>query len=839
MINKNHVYNFIFLTIFSFSLIIPKSSSHKGYDYTNILDKGPKSDMTYIFNKNHEKNKKENKEIDEYSKLVDETYKSYQSLFFTDLQTITPLYDQSIKCYFPQKKDISFNEDLYINHNFFPNTTKLKIIPEKLARILLKPLMNICYNHFIEKWYYKICPFNKAVQTLTYLKKNPKTKLDEKEVNYLGYASNDTNDFNELDYFFEESPFKKEFFEKHVYKFLDKTKIVGIYKNIIKIYDSLDSQNEFSKISEENKTNVALQEYLIYKYQYKKLEIDYDKSFLEKAKNIKGVNLKTLYEYKSKENSNIITYEREIKRAINKNIFLLNDELPPLVEGIVNTRIIVYSYNQEEYYNKDFFVEKNMLYCEHCNLLKCQSNNCFLTLSKNKEEYFKIIDFIDEKLVLLDSYIKNDISHNSKFALFINDEYIFFFGKGKVKEIKRITEKKDNNENINKYYLKGTNLNLKHDDHILIPFKNVKKGEYIIIKDLHNSKLYLDCIVKNIISESDYEIEIKNIKNSSYVNSTEIPVGQKYFRIEEREKIKKNEQNIQVINKSKNIIFKKNIDNKTFNIEQLSQISISRGNLNIDVPYQIFDLNSRNNQSVFHFVLKKISPWKESYINICLSQNESCSENDLEIIIHSKKGILIHNPKTSKEKIINDSLLFYSNDVINFFTEKIICDLIFVNSSLYFNSIDYSENSFIKLKYVFKQEEFEKIKYAIISTSKSMNMKIKNIYITNVISKKLYMNMYFYDKLYLLDDKAVFMETYTNGDYCPVIRAPRSVKVFYMCDESGINNLKISKVYEAKNKLCEYKYYVKSRFLCNPINIMRTQFNTSFSKSLCYSDKNF
>jgi hypothetical protein len=347
-----------------------------------------------------------------------------------------------------------------------------------------------------------------------------------------------------------------------------------------------------------------------------------------------------------------------------------------------------------------------MLYCEHCNLLKCQSNNCFLTLSKNKEEYFKVIDFIDEKLVLLDSFIKKDISHNSKFALFINDEYIFFFGKGKVKEIKRITEKKDNNENINKYYLKGTNLNLKQNDHILIPFKNVKKGEYIIIKDHLNSKLYLDCIVKSIISENDYEIAINNIKNSSYVNSTEIPVGQKYFRIEEREKIKKKEPNIQVINKSKNIIFNKNIDNKTFNIEQLSQISISRGNLNIDVPYQIFDLNSRNNQSVFHFVLKKISPWKESYINICLSQNESCSENDLEIIIHSKKGILIHNPKTSKEKIINDSLLFYSNDVINFFTEKIICDLIFVNSSLYFNSIDYSGNSFIKLKYVFKQEEF-------------------------------------------------------------------------------------------------------------------------------------
>ena len=165
--------------------------------------------------------------------------------------------------------------------------------------------------------------------------------------------------------------------------------------------------------------------------------------------------------------------------------------------------------------------------------------------------------------------------------------------------------------------------------------------------------------------------------------------------------------------------------------------------------------------------------------------------------------------------------------------------MIFINSTLYINVMDYSENSFVKIKYAFKKEDYDKIKYAIISTSKSQNIKIKNIYITNTISRKLYMNIYFYDKLYLLDDKAVFMESFTNGDYCPVIRGPRTVKVFYMCDETGISNLKVNKVHEAKNKLCEYKYFVKSRFLCNPNNIMRNQFNSSNSKSLCYSDKNF
>ena len=168
--------------------------------------------------------------------------------------------------------------------------------------------------------YYKLCPFNKAIQTLTFLKKNPKTGKEEKEVNYLGYASNDTEDFNEYDYFYEESPFNKKFFEQKIYKFLNKTKIVGIYKNVIKIYDSIDTQNEFSKISEDNKTNEILQDYLIYKYQYKKLEIDYDRSFIKKAKKMPGINSKILNEYKNSGNPNIITYEREIKRAINKII---------------------------------------------------------------------------------------------------------------------------------------------------------------------------------------------------------------------------------------------------------------------------------------------------------------------------------------------------------------------------------------------------------------------------------------------------------------------------------------------------------------------------------------
>ena len=843
---KNFIVIFVIYSCLNYEISAKQKTQSYKYDYFNILDKGPKTDINYIFNENNDKNNSKNTNNEHYTKIVDETFPSYQSLFFTDLETITPLYDQSIKCLFPIKKDISFDDDLYINNNLFNNKTKIKIIPTELAKILLKPLNNICYNYFIDKWYYKICPFNKAIQTLSFLRKNPKTGKEEKEINYLGYASNDTTDFNEIEYFYDESPYEKEFFENDIYKFFNKSQIVGTFQNVIKIYDSPDVQKEFKKINEENKGNEILVDYLIYKYQYKRLEIDYEVSKIEKIKDILKYKVnkdyKNLEEFKRNNKSHIITYEREIRKSINKNVFLLDEELPQVQSGIVNTRIKVYQYNQEDYYNKEFFVEKNLLYCEHCNLLKCQSNNCFLTLSKDKENYYKIIDFIDEKLVTIDTNINKKISHISKFALFINDEYIFFFGKGKIEEIKRLKVLENNNENgenkeKNIFILKGKKLNLKENDNILILLKQVKKNDYYIIKDIYNQKLYLIGLINKKINETHYEISINNINTSSHVNSTILHVGEKFFKIEKRANIKEQKGDVQIINKSKNIFYNTNLNKNIFNLYQLSQITMSRNNLNFEISYNIFDINSKNNQTVFHFVLKKMSQWKESYINICLSNNETCSENDIEIIIHSKKGILIHRPKLTNEKTINDTLLFHSNDVVNLFTEKIICDIILVNSSLYFNIIDFYEYSYIKLKYIFKKEEFDNIKYAIISPMKSMNIKIKGIYITNIISKQLLMNMYFYDKQYLLDDKAVFLETFTNGDYCEVVKKPRSVKVFYMCDESGINNLKIAKVYEAKTKLCEYIYYVKTRLLCNPNNIMRSQVNSSFSKSLCYSDK--
>ena len=179
MIKEKQLYSyflsfFIFLSLLNIAMNSKEKSSSYKYDYYNILDKGPKTDLTYIFNEDIKENKKTNNE--HYSKIVDETFSSFQSLFFNDLETITPLYDQSIKCLFPVKKNISFSKDLYLNP-ILKDKPKIKIIPLNLAKVMLKSLANICYNYFIDTWYYKLCPFNKAVQTLSFLKKNKKSTI--------------------------------------------------------------------------------------------------------------------------------------------------------------------------------------------------------------------------------------------------------------------------------------------------------------------------------------------------------------------------------------------------------------------------------------------------------------------------------------------------------------------------------------------------------------------------------------------------------------------------------------------------------------------------------------
>ena len=47
------------------------------------------------------------------------------------------------------------------------------------------------------------------------------------------------------------------------------------------------------------------------------------------------------------------------------------------------------------------------------------------------------------------------------------------------------------------------------------------------------------------------------------------------------------------------------------------------------------------------------------------------------------------------------------------------------------------------------------------------------------------------------------------------------MKVIYSCDPTGINSIYVKDVHEDEKKLCEYTYYVQSKYLCNPNVIMK------------------
>ena len=823
------LYNF-----FLYLTLISQVCTSYYYDYTNILEKSPKTDITFIFDSDDStKNNFQIKSLDT----------SFNALFFHYFPSVIPLYDKTMYCYYPNKKAVQLNDDIYINKNFFTNTTKIKIIPKEYGQIFLSPLTKVCYNVNIDKWYYKLCPFVKAVQILSTPKVDKKTGVTTKEINNIGYAINSTVPFNEIQFFFKESNVKIS--NQLDYILMDETEIIGIYQNLIKIYSSpKNNKNEYSKINE-NKTTIDNGTTVIFdtpldKYKAKILLVEYKTSELMKNPNYDKYrvnnNYRNITEYnKANWRKGTVTFERNIIKIIDKNLILLNEELPAINRGTVKTKILVKDHDQENFYNKEFFVEDNYLYCSNCNLLKCKiKNNCVVTVSNDSgtKKYYYVKEIIDEKLVMLNSVVNKQNIKTSKFALFFVENNIFYFGKGKVGGIKIIKTELEI-----KYILYGYGLDLKENEEVLLnlgrkDFYNQENNLYII-KDIDNNKKHLIGIIKNKINETDYEILLKSIDESKYTNEKKIPLEDIFFII--------NEHKVSDIPKMSNggIYFKTNTLNSfgnstLFDVNQLSKLTI-KTNQKIIIPYKIPYNNAR--QIIFHFKLKKFSALKNSYVTLCFSKNELCTEDDFEMIIHSKNGILLFYPKNSTNHIIQNDLSYYTNEYFNFFNEEIVCDIILMDSTIYLNSMD-KEYSSIKLKYKFENEkEFNKIKYININQERSINIKLKEIYFSSFLSYKLYANVFFYDKKYLLDDKAVFMEKFENGDYCPPpINKKRSVIVYYKCDDDEFNNLKIMKVSEDPKRLCEYIYYVKSRFLCNPNNIIRNQIKYAKTNSFCYSD---
>ena len=92
-------------------------------------------------------------------------------------------------------------------------------------------------------------------------------------------------------------------------------------------------------------------------------------------------------------------------------------------------------------------------------------------------------------------------------------------------------------------------------------------------------------------------------------------------------------------------------------------------------------------------------------------------------------------------------------------------------------------------------------------------------------------NIFIFEKKFLLSENATFVDYFDGGDYCEAQHKNRTVKIVYQCDKKGINDIFISEVKE--EVLCEYTYYVKSKLLCNPNVVMDNIIKSSDAKVNC------
>ena len=807
----NKAFIFILIVIF-YSINHSKYESSYYKNVSNILEKYPKIDIDYIFSNQEKENLQNEVSTQSYSS---ETKKKnnlisnpFQSIFYDYYETSVPLYDERMKCYFPIKKRISLDINSELD-----NITKVKNITKYYGKIFIQLLKGKCAKFYIERWYYTLCPLVGAMQTLSYIKPNEKKKEEEEkqEVNYLGYALNDqynNNDFlNNLNGKFKEFAEKKYFNEimdireDNLFNIYGtKNKIIGIYKNVVRFY----GENAFDSN----------------KY------INYNKYFILEYSNIKK--------------NGIITFKSNIIKVINNNLILLNEtidrnELFKISEikkiKILKSNKIDIPNNVNSFFNQSFFIYKEYLCTTNINLIVCLKMNCHVTISNDKNLY-KLDIIVDSKFAILEKGIdkKKDINsyENEKYCLFFGDEKLYFFGRGEAEELAEA-------DDYLTYILSGKNLNIENTEEILLLFNDtfVENNNYVFINDIFNNK-FLSLKYQQRINQTHFKVKLSNKKDLLYFEKP-ISLDGKYIIVKNNTKKNKEEEEKEearyvIIGNDKNISLENNNQEK----KEIIKIDNSKD------EYQEYKVPN-NKEFIFNF---ELSPYnynlKDSYITVCFSSDKKCKPGeDYEMIIDIKNdGLLIQKINETNN---NNNSLVYSMVQFNY-NEKIIkSGIIYMNSTIYFNSVFKEEEekgleeSEIKLKYKIKNDSYT-INYIIINKYKSKNILIENIQLEEYVSFEIFKNIFLYEQKFFLDDNAIFIDTFENGDYCSPIKAPRRVIIYYSCDEEGIYDLKITNVFEDKKDICVYHYYAKSKYLCNPNKLMQNYLKFSGLKTFCYLD---
>ena len=797
-----------------FSIYFSKYESSYYKNISNILDKYPKVDIDYIFSKPVLEN--EQKDSSKTNKNNNPSLNFFQNIFYDYYQTSVPLYDENMKCYFPIKKNIS--QELYIDENS-NNMTKIKNITKFYGKSFIKSLKGKCERFYIERWYYTLCPLVGAMQTLSYIKPNDNKKEEEKqEVNYLGYELNDYNFDNNHFLNVLEGDFKKYEEKKYYDQIMDikeenlfnnygtMNKIIGLHKNIIRFY----GDNAFDSTVYPNDTKTFVLEY-----------------------------------YKNN-NNDILTYKTNILKVINNNLILvdktINIEEFLSVRHVKKVKILktnddtFYTKNFLSFLNQSFFIYNEYLYSSSLNLAFCINMNCHLTVS-NDMNLYQIDIIVDSKLAILNKKIKRNRKQtiefeNENYCLFYGNEIIYYFGKGEVEELTETSE-------TSILSLFGTNLNIEKNDNILLLYNDtiVDYNNYIFINDIFSTKyISVKCLEK--INSTHYKVKMLNKKDSA-VFENQITLDGRYIIMKNNTKTKK-EEKIENKEEARYIVLgnEKNIslDNPT---EQKSKEKYKIENSKEE--YKEYKVPN-NQEFIFHFEISIYNyDIKDAFITLCFSNDAKCKPGeDYEMLIDIKNdGLLMKKISDNINNNNNNGSLVYSINKFLNNENKIKSEVIFMNSTIYFNSITKNEKAIeeseIKLKYKIKNESYV-INYVIINLNKTKNIYIDNIEFTDYVSFNLFKNIFLYEQKFLLDDKAIFIDTFENGDYCNPIKAPRRVIIYYTCDEEGIYDLQLTNVYEDKKHLCVYHYYAKSRFLCNPNMLMKNYAKFSGLKTYCYLD---
>ena len=809
--NKMYI---LLLTIFS---LTNSAKYHSDYynNFTNILNRYPKVDIDYIFSKSSSKSAQEEKESKEQNNPNQSNNPSsdiFRNIFYDYYQTSVPLYDEKMKCYFPIKKNISLHLDTE-----YDTVPKTKNISKFLGKHFLKSLKEKCETFYIERWYYTLCPLLGATQTLSYIKSQD-TK-EKQEVNYLGYDlnrdlyNNNTIFLENLDWGsknFLEKKYSNELndiYEENLYdNNAENSKIIGVYYNVIKFYGN----NVFDASKFKNKNKIIQIEYMPYLSKEKKI---FSTNILKVISNNlilinKALDLFELSKIKKIEKIKILKQDE-------KDININNNNLP------IN------------FFNQSFFIFDEYVYSSKINLLLCSNKNCFVTISNDEKNVYRLETVIDPKFGILDRGLKNSNLKNYEneiYCLFMGDDNLYFFGAGDIEEL---TETEDSELLI----LYGEKLNIENSDEIILLFNGTlpENDNVLIMNTIIGKFIRLKYVSR--INETHYHVKLIN-KQDKNVFDKDISLDDKYIIVkynnDKTEYKKSREHKYIILGNEKNI----SLDNKTStNSEKKEGLKIKHNHQinNTKEEKTIYPIPNKKEFVINFELIINSAKYKESYISLCFSDKKKCAQGNYEILFDLiNYGIIINKVNNNDS---NEPIAFAVNENVG--DEKNKYSIIYTNSSIYINSYfgegNTKDESEIILKYKLNEEKYN-FNYMLINLQKSGNIYINDIKIENSVSFDLYKNIYIYNQKYLLDDSTIYTDILEKGDYCEPIKANRKVIINYSCDEEGLYDLKLMKVYEDKKNICVYNYYAKSRLLCNPNTLMKNYKKFSPVNTLCYLD---